>query len=197
MNGFISKTVVALGLVSGMAAGGCHYRDIVDPCYPDRYEYMARKEVCEAFTPQVQNGHILDQTLWNYHFEPGAATLTMAGQDKLISLIRRRPCPDPTIYLATAQDITYDPASPEKFAEKRCDLDTKRVQEIQKYLTAQTAGRHLAFQVVTHDPAVVDQSGVQMSTTLGAYTTSFAIVGAKVYNTPPSSIGAATVQGGR
>ena len=25
---------------------GCYgYRDIVDPCYPERYEYMARKEV--------------------------------------------------------------------------------------------------------------------------------------------------------
>jgi hypothetical protein len=195
MNGFISRTLVVVCLTGGLAAGGCRYRDVVDPCWPERYEYMARKEVCEALTPQVQNGHILDQTVWNYHFESGTAKLTLGGQDKIVQLIRRRPCPDPTIYLASAQDIVYDSASPEKFAEARCELDSKRVLEIQKYITAQTAGRNLAFQVVTHDPAVVDQSADQMSRTLAAYGASFTPVGNRVYSTPPGTIGAATVIG--
>src|SRR5947209_5202561 len=54
----------------GSGLGNCQaYRNLVDPCYPQRYEYMARKEVNEAFIPQVQNGHVLDQTIWNWMFE--------------------------------------------------------------------------------------------------------------------------------
>ncbi len=41
MKGFIAKTVTTVGL-SG-AVLGCYYRDIVDPCYPQRYEYAARR----------------------------------------------------------------------------------------------------------------------------------------------------------
>jgi len=160
MKGFIGKTMAVLCLASGLAtSGGCvAYRDLVDPCWPERYNYAARKEVCEAFTPQVHNGRVIEQTLWTYFFDPGTATLNNEGREHLKNLLQRRPCPDTTLYLATAQefyDLKYDPKEPEKFAEKRCELDTLRAQEVQKYLTAQTAGRNLCFNIVVHDPAEV------------------------------------------
>src|SRR5438876_1161430 len=100
MKGLIKKGVTAACLTGGLAvAGGCDtYRNLVDPCYPERYEYAARQEVQAAFAPQVYNGHVLDQTVWNYHFEPGEAKLTKGGQEHLVYLARRRPCPDGTIY---------------------------------------------------------------------------------------------------
>jgi hypothetical protein len=169
MKGFIAKAVTVAGL-GGLAAagGGCNaYREVVDPCYPARYEYMARREIDESFTPQVNNGHVLDQTVWNYHFEKkfeenpktkvvvgyGTADLTPGGLEHLAYLARRRPHPDPIIYLQTAQDIPYDPDHPEQFVENRRRLDEARIVAIQKYLSAQTAGRDVAFQIAIHDPA--------------------------------------------
>ena len=111
MKGFIAKTASAVSF-SGLAlalVNGCYYRDIVDPCYPQRYEYAARMEVNQAFAPQVRNGHVLDQTLWNYEFEPGTARLTPGGMEHLAYLARRRPTPDTTPYLQLAQppDVVY------------------------------------------------------------------------------------------
>jgi hypothetical protein len=182
MNGFIKRKLVAAVVLAGglSAAGGCYtYHDLVDPCYPDRYNYAARQEVYASFGPQAENGHILDQTVWNYHFEYdeknriGTDRLTPGGMEHLAYLARRRPCPDTKIYLQTAQDILYDPAFPEKFAEARSDLDSRRIQAIQKYLTAQTAGRPLAFEVCVHDPAEVGMSAVPMNVSiLQMYSTS-------------------------
>src|SRR6516165_2893929 len=122
MKGFIVKVVVGCCVVGSL---GFDYRNCVDPCYPMRYNYMARKEVDAAFAPQVQNGHVLDQTVWNYFFEPGTDRLTPLGLDRPAYIARRRPCPDPNLYLQTAQDLVYDPAAPERIAEARHDLDLK------------------------------------------------------------------------
>lgn len=173
MNGFIAKTVTGLGLAGLALATGCYgYRDLVDPCYPERYDFAARQEVKASFAPQVQNGHILDQTMWNYHFDAGTAALTPGGMEHLAYLARRRPCPDPTIYLEVAQDITYDPANFATFVEARNVLDTKRIQAVQDYLTAQTAGRGLSFNVVRHDPDDVSISGVEVGTSVRQLQTS-------------------------
>ena len=93
MKGFMTTCVAALCATSGLAVvAGCdRYRNLVDPCYPERYEYAARNEVIAAFTPQVHNGHFLDQTVWNYQFEPGTDRLTPGGMDHLMYLARRRP----------------------------------------------------------------------------------------------------------
>src|SRR5947199_363813 len=63
MKGFVGKAVTLLGWASALAGVGCchTYRDLVDPCYPERYEYQARAETNGAFAPQVSNGHVLDQ----------------------------------------------------------------------------------------------------------------------------------------
>ncbi len=154
MKGVISRAAVLLGCAAA-ATSGCYYRDVVDPCWPERYNYVARQEVNAAFAPQVQNGHVLDQTVWNYDFEPGTDKLTAGGLEHVAYLARRRPCPDPVVYVQTAQDVLYDAAAPDKLVEGRQELDGKRVAAVQKFLTAQTAGRPVAFQVLVHDPTEI------------------------------------------
>jgi hypothetical protein len=150
----------------GSGLGNCQaYRNLVDPCYPQRYEFMARREVNAAFIPQVQNGHVLDQTMWNWMFEPGTDRLTTGGLAHLAYIARRRPCPDTVVYLQTAQDVLYDPAAPDKMVTVRQDLDVKRSQAIERYLVAQTAG-HVVPQVVVHDPAEVGQAAIPVGFTV-------------------------------
>ena len=171
MNGFIKRAAVLC--VAAAGGLGCYsYRDLVDPCYPERYESAARHEVVGAYTPQIQNGHVLDQTVWNYDFEPGTDKLTGMGLDHLAYVARRRPQPDPLVYIQTAQDVAYDPAAPDKMADARQDLDAKRIVAVQKFLSAQTAGRQVAFQVLVHDPSEDGMSAVPAGVAIGkAYTT--------------------------
>src|SRR5262245_18666843 len=155
MNGFVGKAVALLGWAGALAGmAGCHtYRDLVDPCYPERYEYQARAELHAAFAPQVSNGHVLDQTIWNYHFEAGSDRLTPGALEHLAYLARRRPAADPVVYLQTAHDIAYNPDNPRDLTRKREDLDAKRATAIKNYLSAQTAGgRSIDFQVMVHNP---------------------------------------------
>jgi hypothetical protein len=159
MKGLIRKTAAVVAVAAG-AAGCYEYRDVVDPCYPLRYSWMARQEVNTACTPQVQNGQVLDQTVWNSYFEPGSDRLTPLGLDRLAYLARRRPQPDPNLFLQTAQDLVYDPALPEKMAEARQDLDEKRKAAVQRFLVQQTAGHPVPFNITVHDPAEVGQSAI-------------------------------------
>jgi hypothetical protein len=170
MKGFSSTVMLAACAASLLTGVGCDfgngsiYRDWVDPCYPERYNAMARHETVGAINAQVQNGHILDQTLWSCHFEPGSDKLTPGGIEKLIYLSRRRPCPDSVVFLETAQyprDVGYDPAAPDKLATARAKLDNDRIAAIHRFLSVQTEGRPVAFQVVVHDPDPVDIAAVQ------------------------------------
>ncbi len=165
MNGFMNKAVAVLGLAGALSAGGCYtYRDLVDPCYPERYQYMARQEVRAVLAPQVQNGHVLDQTVWNYHFQydeakqVGTDKLTPAGIEHLAYVVRRRPHPDPMVYLQTAHDLGYDAANPDKYIQVRTDLDTRRTDAVKKALASLSAGRGFDFQVIVHDPGKVGQA---------------------------------------
>jgi hypothetical protein len=158
-----SRTLAASCLAGGLASAGCwQYRDCVDPCWPERYNCEARHEVLASFSPQVANGHILDQTIWNWQFEAGTDRLNGAGMLQLDTLVRRRPQPDTRIFLQTARDaeLAYDPANPDKLVEARRDLDAKRIAAIQRYLTAQTAGRPLTFDVTIHDPMEVGMPAI-------------------------------------
>ena len=162
MKGLINKTVAALGFSGALAVGGgCDaYRNLVDPCYPQRYEFASRQETVAAMAPQVYNGHVLDQTVWNYQFEPSTDKLTIGGMEHLAYLARRRPAPDACVYVQTSHDVSYDAAMPGRYSEVRADLDGKRVQAVQNYLTALTAGRHLTFEVSVHDPSEVGMAAV-------------------------------------
>jgi hypothetical protein len=126
---------------------------LYDPCYPQRYNNLSTRAVNRAFTPQVINGHVLDQTVWNHHFDPGTDRLTPGGMAVLQYLSRRRPEPDTTIYLATALDLPYDPACPERYCGAKQELDQLRAAAIQKYLAGLNCGRPTDFRVCVHDPA--------------------------------------------
>jgi uncharacterized membrane protein YgcG len=158
MNGFI-KTVTALCL--GSTVAGCYcYRDLVDPCWPERYNHQARTTVIETLNAQAYNGHILDQTIWNWHFVRGprgeaTAVLHPAGIEHLKYLVRRQPCPDPKVFLQTAQDVGFDPADTEATMKARSELDGKRQEAVHQFLTFATSGRPIDFQVVVIDPGEV------------------------------------------
>jgi hypothetical protein len=154
MNGFIGKTLAAAGLAASLA-GCCGYYDMVDPCYPQRYNFAARTEVCGALTPQVKNGHVLDQTIWNWMFKEKEDQLNAAGQAKLLDIVRRRPVADPMVFLATAHDLdgTYDPANPGALATARAQLDQRRRKAVEDYLNEGQTGGTGAFVVQVHDPA--------------------------------------------
>lgn len=196
MNGVIKKTLLLACVACGLTlTAGCHKDDLVDPCWPERYEFAARNEVVDAMAPQVRNGHVLDQTVWNSHFlfdeEKGIGTdvLTAGGREHLAYLARRRPCPDPCVFVQTAQDLPYDPAHPEKFVEEREKLDSKRVLAVQKFLDAYTAGRGAEFHVERHDPSQVGMAGIAAVTTSRGYYIGFTgliTAGANSTASPPS-----------
>jgi hypothetical protein len=154
----MNKLVAGVVLAGGAAlAAGCHGDGEYhhgDPCWPDRYANESRAAVVANFQPQVENGQVLDQTVWNSHFEFGTDKLNGTGMDKLDQIARRRPHPDPRVFLQTARDIAYDPAKPEEYASKRQELDAKRVAALQKYLGATLTGRPTTFDIQIHDPAV-------------------------------------------
>jgi hypothetical protein len=163
MKGFMKATALGLSLGTGITLVGCaEYRQAVDPCWPDRYNAESRMSVRETFGAQAHNGHVLDQTVWSYHFEvdpkTGAPTdkLNPAGMEHLKYLARRLPVPDPNLYLQTAQDVPGGAAvPPDKWAQARSDLDNKRVASIQRYLASMMSGRShpVAFEVAIHDQA--------------------------------------------
>ncbi len=102
MNGCIRKP--ALGLCLGLtlaSLAGCvaEYRELVDTCWPERYNYVARKTVRDTFNQQAWNGHAFDQTVWTEYFERGTAKLNDAGKERLKYLAHRRPCPDPLVFV--------------------------------------------------------------------------------------------------
>lgn len=154
-----TKLLSGAFLAGGVLSAGCHHHSGEvsghgDPCWPDRYANESRASVVASFQPQVENGHVLDQTVWNSHFEFASEKLNGAGMDKLDQLTRRRPHPDTKIYLQTARDIVYDADKPNDYSAKRNELDTKRVLAMQKYLAATLTGRPATFDIQVHDPAV-------------------------------------------
>jgi hypothetical protein len=146
MKGFITKIVAGSCLGAGVIAlTGCtQYRDVVDPCWFERYNSLARHSVNEVEDAQAAKGHVLDQTVWNWHFDADAkggpgATLNGAGMETLKLISRRLPAPDFQIYLQAAQDLPYKAGeAPEKLVAERNKLNERRIQAIQKFLATQT-----------------------------------------------------------
>jgi hypothetical protein len=174
MKGFIRTARAACLLAGVVALVGCHsgYRDVVDPCYPERYSFVSHNIVCGIRKTQVNNGHILDQTVWNWHFDYGKSVLNAAGMDHLTYLVRRRPSPDTVIYLATAHDLRYNPAEPGKLAELRADLDGRRIDAIRSFLNAHAPGPDMNFQILVHDPAEPGMPAQQAQVSIGQWNSS-------------------------
>jgi hypothetical protein len=145
-------------MLGGLGAAGCHhaggggntqpegwtrYYNAVDPCWPERYNAQARAEVLAPFAAQVNNGHVLEQTVWNWHFETGSDILTPAGQAKLDAIAQARPQPDGRIYLQVARDVpAYGAGGLDTVAARRDDLTAKR------------ALQPVAYEVFVHDAPV-------------------------------------------
>lgn len=160
----------SLGCVhTGKSDEDCRYRNWVDPCYPERYNHAARQAVIAPFAQQVQNGHVLNQTVFNWYFEYASDKLTPAGMEKLDSIARTRPSPDPRIFLQTARDLppNLDAA---KIVAARTDLDLKRAAAVQKYLASEPAFAPVAYEIFVHDPAV---PGINAEMGLRSYNGSF------------------------
>lgn len=140
---------------------GCFgYRDVVDPYYPKRYNVDARNSVRTAFAPQVSNGNVLDQTVWDFHFETGKPELNAMGKDHLKRLARRRPVAQEVIFLQVAQNPD------EKVNNK--ELNKVRSENIKAYMTKISEDKvHPEFQVVLHDPAEVSGSGIEAARIIG------------------------------
>lgn len=159
-----AKSLVLMGLAGFCASGlsGCFgYRDVVDCYYPKRYSVQARNSVRNSLAPQVNNGAILDQTVWNYHFMPETADLHPMGVEHLKRLARTRPTPATVLYLQTAQlDLVEGDASLKDLAHRRKNLDKQRSEKVIAFMNTYLEGReHEPFQVVIHDPAEVYGSG--------------------------------------
>lgn len=177
MNRMIRTTCALLGIGCGILSMGCNggerYRNLVDPCQFERYTSTARQEAIAGFAPQVANGRVLDQTIWNYHFESGTDKLNPSGLDKLDQIVRRRPEPDSQLFLATARDLPYSAESPDKYPDDQAKLNRSRAASIQKYLAAQTASRPMQFDILVHDPADSSLPGVSARTTIVQQRTSY------------------------
>jgi hypothetical protein len=136
----------------GAAGGGSLCRQFIDPCWPERYNATARAEVIAPFAAQVNNGHVLNQTIWNWYFEPGTDHLTAAGRAKLDSIAQTRPVPDNRLYLQAVRDIAVTNENVDKAGALRDDLTVRRAVAVQRYMATQPAiGNAVAYDIFVHD----------------------------------------------
>jgi hypothetical protein len=180
MNGFIRKAALGVCLGASLSAlSGCvsAYRQCVDPCWPERYNYMARQSVRETFNAQAANGHTLDQTIWNQHFEPGTNKLTRQGEEHLKYIARRMPAPDPRVFVQVAYDGKGDPKS----------LNDQRAQAVQDYLGKIAAFRNMP---VGFDVTVVDlpEPGLRARAAPSTYVTPVSATAPQALTPNPGSV---------
>lgn len=133
-----NKAILCLVPLSLTITGCFGYRDVVDPYYPKRYNVDARNSVRASLAPQVSNGNVLDQTVWDFHFETGKPELNAMGKDHLKRLARRRPAAQEVIFLQVAQNpderVAYGKIT-ELYAddlEKLTDEERDEFQELKK-----------------------------------------------------------------
>jgi len=152
MKGFIKQFAAAsCSAATLFTVFGCyHYRDLVDPCWPERYNSTARASVREMLNAQADKGHKLDQTIWNSYFEKdaktynGTANLNEAGKEFLRNLARRQPFPDFQLWLQYPHDVK-NPSMREQMVENR-------KMAIRSFLTTQTKlGGGDNYQIDVHD----------------------------------------------
>lgn len=147
MKGFIRQaaTVTCFGAALFTLLGCYHYRQVVDPCWPARYNSEARNSIVAMDVAQSDQGHKLDQTIWNHHFEAGTDVLSASGKDHLRYIARRQPYPDHQIWLQFPHDV----------AKNRDVMIAKRKDAIRVFLSTQTMeGAGGAYQIGIHDHAV-------------------------------------------
>jgi hypothetical protein len=161
---------VTTGKVPGecAAGGGAVYRQFVDPCYPERYNAVARSEVLAPFAAQVNNGSVLNQTLWNWYFDAGTDHLNPAGRAKLDSIAQTRPAPDTKLYLQASRDVVVTNENLDKVGAMRDELTVRRAAAIQRYMNTQPMiGNAVAYEIFVHDAPT---TGIPAAFAVQAYT---------------------------
>lgn len=179
MNRYVRAATVALLMAGGLGSAGCAHktgsgcggagcdgsgdgsrtslgdklRNAYDTSWPDRYNFAARQATIAPFAQQATNGHFLEQTIWNWHFEPGSEKLNTAGMEKLNSIARQTPAPDPKLYVQTARDLLLTQDNADKIVALREDLTAKRAASIQRYMATQP-GVRVNYEVAVHDAPV-------------------------------------------
>lgn len=170
------RAAVAI-MLGGLAASGCHgtgghagksaqpegwtrYYNAVDPCWPERYNAQARNSTLAPFAAQVNNGNVLEQTVWNWHFDTSSDTLNPAGQAKLDAIAQKRPAPDGKVYLQVARDVpAYGAGGLDTVGARRDELTAKRAETIRKYMAAQPALQPVTYEVFVIDAPVPGMPG--------------------------------------
>jgi hypothetical protein len=163
MSRIIRAAAAAVLVAGGLSAIGCvprgnidpegRYRNAVDTNWPDRYSYAARQSVLAPFGQQAANGHFMNQTVWNWYFEPGTDKLTPAGLEKLDSLARQTPAPDTKIYIQAARDLRTTAENVDTVGTQRDELTAKRGAAVRKYMSTQP-GNPVAYEIYVHDAPV-------------------------------------------
>lgn len=129
--------------------------------WPNYYTAQARHSVFRPLMDQAHNGLILDQTLWNYHWDLEAPEeLHRMGMAQLDRLAKRHiyHCEGPLrLHLQVSHDVRYDPQDRRKVQEKRVELTRKRLEAVVAYMT--TTYPSIAFTISVHDPRTVGMSG--------------------------------------
>lgn len=147
----LSKAGLGCAALAVLSVTGCYgtFHEVVDPCYPERYNCKAREEVRAFREMQEANGTAIEQTLYVHYFEPGKASLNDGGIAFLERVSHRRPAPETTIWIQSAQN-TYDLDFTKEagtIAQKRTDLDNARKALVEQFL--KVARPDVAFNVVT------------------------------------------------
>ena len=155
MKGFIKQTAATLWFSAALfTLLGCyHYRDVVDPCYPERYNSMARHSVREMHNAQADKGHLLDHTIWSNDFD--GKKLKPSGIERLRYVSHREPAPLlMKVYLQTVT-IPFDPKRPaEDQIKERDTLNEARIESIKAFLATQTSeDRNTTYEIKVHEYA--------------------------------------------
>ena len=149
MKGFIKQIAAALSFGAALfTMFGCyHYRNHVDPCWPERYSSIARHNVRAMHIVQADQGHKLDQTIWNSHFVEGTAILNDSGVKHLRYIAQRTPCPDRQLWLQYPHDVKED-----KRVVNGVHINDRRIATIRAYLDRNTlASNGAGYQIDVHD----------------------------------------------
>jgi hypothetical protein len=135
--GLLSASLVSLT--------GCYgtYNELVDPCYPERWNCEARQAVQSRIAMQSKNGLDIEQTLFNYHFEANSDKISPNGQNLLTRLATRRPQPFREVFVQNSFDALanvkeFDPAQAAANAQAIRDLNERRRAAVLAFLNSRS-----------------------------------------------------------
>ena len=129
-----------------------------------RQEFIqaAQSSLNRAFELQANNGQVLDQTIWNYHFYEDLEDLRPSGRAFLDRIAYLYPLRCSGLFLQSAHDIEITgPNSVDAYFERRQELNALRMKTVTEYLQRVAPGNTLAVQIHDKPPVGLpsDESG--------------------------------------